>query len=385
MKKIKDQWFNTVRKPFSPPREVHVQVTHSMPPQKIEIFKSMEDWAENNLLTHLKPVEKSWQPQDFLPDPASDGFHDQVKELPDDYFVVLCQSRRIQMLETRNNKEVDTALLNKWPQLSEAGNNEDWDDSVLTKDEAEARLQKKVEAVIKRERAMAYAYSHKLWKSNPKAAQSSLDIRSNGYPWWWNWLERQLPPATTSQSQIATKNFTSTPPRPISEYKPSPRLHEALTPQSSKSSIPTRAKQFQTPNRTPPPNNFKNSKPRASAANSTYDASLKDDDSLMSCPPFSAHPNYMTPTVSAKAKARANSNPKERLIGTPSNDSKRRFSFPMTPNIGSFKWNKGSNKISTPQRVPEKPQSPHSVGDMSLDSAVSMPARIGRKPFNRFV
>lgn len=86
----------TVKKPFSPPREVHVQVTHSMPPQKIEIFKAMENWAEDNLLTHLKPVEKCWQPQDFLPDPASDGFHDQVKELrerakeiPDDYFVVL--------------------------------------------------------------------------------------------------------------------------------------------------------------------------------------------------------------------------------------------------------------------------------------------------------
>ncbi|PIN14531.1 Acyl-[acyl-carrier-protein] desaturase [Handroanthus impetiginosus] len=56
----------------------------------------MEDWAENNILVHRKAVEKCWQPQDFSPDPASDGFHDQVKELrerakeiPDDYFVVL--------------------------------------------------------------------------------------------------------------------------------------------------------------------------------------------------------------------------------------------------------------------------------------------------------
>ncbi|XP_044466340.1 stearoyl-[acyl-carrier-protein] 9-desaturase, chloroplastic [Mangifera indica] len=87
---------DSLKKPFTPPREVHVQVTHSMPPQKIEIFKSLEDWAEQNILVHLKPVEKCWQPQDFLPDPASDGFHDQVKELrerakeiPDDYFVVL--------------------------------------------------------------------------------------------------------------------------------------------------------------------------------------------------------------------------------------------------------------------------------------------------------
>lgn len=84
------------KKSFAPPREVHVQVTHSMPPQKIEIFKSLDDWARDNILSHLKPVEKCWQPQDFLPDPASDGFHDEVKELrerakeiPDDYFVCL--------------------------------------------------------------------------------------------------------------------------------------------------------------------------------------------------------------------------------------------------------------------------------------------------------
>ncbi|KAM7279526.1 hypothetical protein ACFE04_006660 [Oxalis oulophora] len=84
------------RKPFTPPREVHIQVTHSLPPQKIEIFKSLEGWAEQNILTYLKPVEKCWQPQDFLPDPASDGFEDQVrelraraKEIPDDYFVCL--------------------------------------------------------------------------------------------------------------------------------------------------------------------------------------------------------------------------------------------------------------------------------------------------------
>ncbi|KAL3574367.1 hypothetical protein D5086_024980 [Populus alba] len=94
--RILEMEVESVKKPFMPPREVHVQVTHSMPPQKIEIFKSLEDWAEQNILVHLKPVEKCWQPQDFLPDPASDGFEEQVrelreraKELPDDYFVVL--------------------------------------------------------------------------------------------------------------------------------------------------------------------------------------------------------------------------------------------------------------------------------------------------------
>ncbi|KAL4186525.1 hypothetical protein AMTRI_Chr09g14510 [Amborella trichopoda] len=86
---------DSLRKQISP-QEVHVQVTHSMPPEKIEIFKSLEDWAEHHILVHLKAVEKSWQPQDFLPDPSSEGFLDEVRELkkraeeiPDDYFEAL--------------------------------------------------------------------------------------------------------------------------------------------------------------------------------------------------------------------------------------------------------------------------------------------------------
>lgn len=67
-----------------------------MPPEKIELFKSLESWAEDNILPYLKSVEKSWQPQEFLPEPSSDGFLDEVKELraraaelPDDYLVCL--------------------------------------------------------------------------------------------------------------------------------------------------------------------------------------------------------------------------------------------------------------------------------------------------------
>ncbi|KAA8538322.1 hypothetical protein F0562_027855 [Nyssa sinensis] len=74
------------------------QVTHSMPPEKLEVFKSLENWATDCVLPLLKPVESCWQPQDFLPIPSlpSDDFTDQVRalrdrtaELPDDYFVVL--------------------------------------------------------------------------------------------------------------------------------------------------------------------------------------------------------------------------------------------------------------------------------------------------------
>ncbi|GFQ06065.1 protein iq-domain 14 [Phtheirospermum japonicum] len=326
------------------------------------------------------------------------------------------QSRRIQMLENqtlnhqgyRDEKEAES-VVSKWTtnRLPEAELNEDWDDSVLTKDELEARLRNKVEVVMKRERAMAYAYSHQLWKStNPKSAQTPLENQPAAFPWWWNWLERQLPPTNTPQTQAAAKKVASTPPRSVSENKPSPQLnttnynnkHKNLTLNNQE---PLKPKLFQTtPIRTPSPakisgnNSIKHSKPRANINYSPYnnDFPLRDDDSLTSCPPFSV-PNYMTPTMSAKAKARANSNPKERLqgttIATPVNDSKRRFSFSFTPNIvGSFKWNKGSSKndsVSQKAVFEKHRQYRDSIGDLSIDSAVSMPAVVGRKPFNRFV
>jgi len=49
--------------------------------ERLEVVKSLEDFAENELLGLLKPVEKSWQPQDFLPDPESPDFLDQVRDI----------------------------------------------------------------------------------------------------------------------------------------------------------------------------------------------------------------------------------------------------------------------------------------------------------------
>ncbi|KAL6971780.1 IQ-DOMAIN 14-like [Sarracenia purpurea var. burkii] len=318
------------------------------------------------------------------------------------------QSRRIQMLENqalqrqahRNDKEVESSL-GKWTiSQSEAGQHENWDDSVLTKEERDARLQKKLEAIFKRERAMAYAYSNQLWKANSKSAQTSvMDIRSGGFPWWWNWFDRQLlpanPPANPSENQIM-KSYHPTPSRPSLEPRPSPSPRpssgnytqrnigfenlDISTPRSTRSAVPVRTKQLHSPsNRTPRGN--------VSALILKYSKPMKDDDSLTSCPAFSSVPNYMTPTVSAKAKARESSNPGERFPGTPSGDSKRRFSFPLTPNMGSFKWNKrgSSSRDSSSQRVFEKQPSFKSTGNLSIDSTISMPAAVGRKPFNRFV
>ncbi|KAG6578917.1 Stearoyl-[acyl-carrier-protein] 9-desaturase 6, chloroplastic, partial [Cucurbita argyrosperma subsp. sororia] len=83
---------------ISTPDLLKGQKTHSMPPEKVELFKSLEGWASENVLPLLKPVQQCWQPQDFLPDSTLpyDEFVDQVRalrertaELPDEYFVVL--------------------------------------------------------------------------------------------------------------------------------------------------------------------------------------------------------------------------------------------------------------------------------------------------------
>ncbi|XP_050365210.1 stearoyl-[acyl-carrier-protein] 9-desaturase 6, chloroplastic [Argentina anserina] len=72
--------------------------THSLPPEKVELFKSLEGWASHSILPFLKPVEECWQPSTFLPDQSlpREEFLDRVRELrdrtdglPDEYFVVL--------------------------------------------------------------------------------------------------------------------------------------------------------------------------------------------------------------------------------------------------------------------------------------------------------
>jgi hypothetical protein len=57
---------------------LHGQVLHSIEPARLELFNSMHDFAAREVLPLLKPVDKCWQPQDFLPDPESPDFMDQV-------------------------------------------------------------------------------------------------------------------------------------------------------------------------------------------------------------------------------------------------------------------------------------------------------------------
>lgn len=72
------------------------QVLHSLTPARLELINSMGEFAAEQVVPLLKPVDKLWQPQDFLPDPESpdflDAIHDlreRTKNIPDEYFIVL--------------------------------------------------------------------------------------------------------------------------------------------------------------------------------------------------------------------------------------------------------------------------------------------------------
>lgn len=64
--------------------------------QQLDVIASMEDYVVKNVEPFLLDVEKSWQANDLLPDPSSESFLEEIKEvrerakdLPDDLLVAL--------------------------------------------------------------------------------------------------------------------------------------------------------------------------------------------------------------------------------------------------------------------------------------------------------
>lgn len=70
-----------------------------------------------------------------------------------------------------------------------------WNDSLRSMEEVEAKKLLKQEAAMKRERALAYAFSHQLWRSSAgECTPLYIDISEpNDKPsWGWSWLERWM-------------------------------------------------------------------------------------------------------------------------------------------------------------------------------------------------
>ncbi|KAL0922464.1 hypothetical protein M5K25_006452 [Dendrobium thyrsiflorum] len=90
---------------------------------------------------------------------------------------------------------------------------EDWVASPHSKEQFQAKIQKKQEAARRRERTLAYAYSHQ-WRSNSARSKKPALIDPTKQQWGWSWLERWMAarPWETNQSFITGREHRSSDP-----------------------------------------------------------------------------------------------------------------------------------------------------------------------------
>lgn len=277
--------------------------------------------------------------------------------------------RRSRMSE--ENQALQRQLLQKQAkEFEQLKMGEEWDDSLQSKEQIEAGLLNKQGAAMRRERALAYAFSHQqAWKNSSKSTNLLFMDPSNPH-WGWSWLERWMAArpwegrSTTDkelnndQSSIKsgsrsitggeiTKAYArhlldSSKPSPTASQKPyhPPARQSPSTPPSKAVSSSSAAGKFK-PAASPRGNLWGQDDDTKSMASmqserfrrhSIAGSSVGDDESLASSP---AVPSYMAPTKSAKAKSRLQSPLGLENNGTPEKGSsgiaKKRLSFPASP------------------------------------------------------
>ncbi|KAD5961976.1 hypothetical protein R6Q59_000109 [Mikania micrantha] len=187
------------------------------------------------------------------------------------------RSRRVRMSE--ENKVLQQLLLKHEKEFnsinSSLGNT--WDDSRKSKEETEASLRRKQEAVLRRERALAYAHTQQqMWKNSTNSANQTF-LDSNNPHWGWSWLERWMAARPWETQNIPDMARTRV--RPSSSR---------VRPESQKGSVDEDSRSFYS---------------MQSDLNRWHSlaSSMCDGLSFESSPVV---PNYMAATESAKARSR---------------------------------------------------------------------------------
>ncbi|KAK4436055.1 protein IQ-DOMAIN 1 [Sesamum alatum] len=245
-----------------------------------------------------------------------------------------------------------------------------WDDRMQSKEQIEANLHNRQEAAKRRERALAYAYSHQqTWRDSSNSANQTF-MDPNNPRWGWSWLERWMaarpwenvsavdkelnndlvsPNSTTNRSVSArgdakthspTAKKQSRPPSRQSPSTPKSKGAGRIRPPSPRGTIGTDDDS----------RSINSTQSERCRRHSTAGSSLRDDESLASSP---AVPSYMAPTESARAKSRFGLE----KVGTPEKSSgssaKKRLSFSGSPAAGP-------RRHSVPAKIGPSPNDAHS-------------------------
>ncbi|XP_024986852.1 protein IQ-DOMAIN 1-like [Cynara cardunculus var. scolymus] len=100
-------------------------------------------------------------------------------------------SRRIRMSE-ENQALQRQLLLKRAKEIANLQNGDEWNYSVQSKEQMEAKLLSKYEATMRRERAMAYSFSHQQpWKKSA-GPPNLLFMDPTNPQWGWSWSERYM-------------------------------------------------------------------------------------------------------------------------------------------------------------------------------------------------
>ncbi|WOK96664.1 protein IQ-DOMAIN 1-like [Canna indica] len=267
------------------------------------------------------------------------------------------RSRRIRM--TEENQALQRHLQRKHEyEFEKAKMGEEWDDSLQSKEQIEAHLLNKQEAAIRRERTLAYAFSHQ-WKSSSRTLTPSFTDPSNPQ-WGWSWLERwmaarpwenhsvrEINDHASIKSTSHGGNVQTTKRRSTSRERTPSAVRRSSRPLSCQSPATPRSN-----SKAPSLASRKKSvSPRCGHCSGDDDSrsmfsvqserrrrysiagsSVRDDESLVNSPTV---PSYMASTESARARSRFHS-PQSDRPGTPGSicSVKKRLSFPLADNTG---------------------------------------------------
>ncbi|XP_058738156.1 protein IQ-DOMAIN 2-like [Vicia villosa] len=274
------------------------------------------------------------------------------------------RSRRVRMLE--ENQALQRQLLQKHArELETMRIGEEWDDSLQSKEQIEAKLMSKYEATMRRERAMAYAFTHQQNGKNSSRPMNPMFVDPTNPTWGWSWLERWMAArpwesrglmdkelndhsSVKSSSRGITGGEIS---KSFARFQLNSEIHSPAASQHPGSPS------FQSNSTTPKPasasvaRKLKKASPKGSwvmeedsksmasvqsdrfRRHSIAGSSVRDDESLASSPSV---PSYMIPTQSAKARSRTQSqSPLAKENGKQEKGSfgtaKKRLSFPASP------------------------------------------------------
>ncbi|XP_054801766.1 protein IQ-DOMAIN 2-like [Prosopis cineraria] len=267
------------------------------------------------------------------------------------------RTRRIRMLE--ENQALQRQFLQKHAKELSLQMGDEWDDSLQSKEQIEAKLLSKYEATVRRERALAYAFSHQQNGKNSTRSINPVFMDPTNPAWGWSWLERWMAARPWESKDVNDQSSVKSSTRSITggeisksyaryqlnseKHSPtasqnlgSPSFHSHSTPSKalvSSASVIKKLKKV-SPKVTSVIDDDTKSMVSVQSGfrrHSIAGSSVGDDESLAS---FQAVPSYMVPTQSAKAKSKPlspltveNDTVEKGSSGT----VKKRLSFPPSP------------------------------------------------------